>query len=189
MIAAVALFPMFLAGAGPAAAADLPESLFPGGPFALVDGTGKPVTEQSFRGKWQLIFFGYTFCPDFCPTTLTAVAEALSSLGSQADKVQPIFISIDPERDTPETVGSYVRNFDDRIIGLTGSADAIAAAAKAYKVHYTRVATGEGADEYAMDHSGFLYLMKPDGSFSQLLSGTMTGAQLSEKLRPLLGAS
>jgi len=173
----------------PVGAADLPANLLPGGPFALLDGTGKPVTEQSFRGKWQLIFFGYTFCPDFCPTTLGAVAEALEALGPLAEKVQPIFISIDPERDNPQVVAAYVGNFDKRIVGLTGSAEAVAGAAKAFKVHYERVATGEGPGDYAMDHSGFLYLMRPDGSFSQLLAGTLSGGQLASKLRPLLEAS
>jgi protein SCO1 len=157
-----------------------------GGPFALQDPEGKTVTDQTFRGKWELVFFGYTFCPDVCPTTLSAVADALDKLGPLASQVQPLFITIDPKRDTPEVIGAYVKNFDPRIVGLTGGSDAIAAAAKQYQVYYAPQKTGAGPDDYLMDHSAALYLMNPRGGFVRIFGSNVTGDQLADKLRPLL---
>jgi protein SCO1/2 len=157
-----------------------------GGPFALQDGDGKTVTDQTYRGKWELVFFGYTFCPDVCPTTLSAVADALEKLGPLASQVQPLFITVDPKRDTPEVIGAYVKNFDPRIVGLTGSPEAVGAAAKQYQVYYAPQKTGDGPDDYLMDHSAALYLMNPQGGFVRIFGSNVTGDQLVDKLRPLL---
>src|SRR6185312_12588134 len=107
-----------------------------GGPFTLVGKDGKPVTDQDFRGKYMLVFFGFTHCPDICPAELQMVAEALDRLGDKANEVIPIFISVDPERDTPEVLAAYVKSFGPKFVGLTGSPDQIAAATKAYRVSY-----------------------------------------------------
>lgn len=160
-----------------------------GGPFSLTGGNGATVTDQTYRGKWELVFFGYTYCPDLCPTTLNTITDALTALGPLADKVQPIFITIDPKRDTPAVIGDYVRNFSPRIVGLTGSPEAIAAVAKEYKVYYAVHRTGNGADDYLMDHSGFVYLMDPDGHFVRVLSGENSARDMADKLRPLLSPS
>jgi protein SCO1/2 len=160
-----------------------------GGPFALRDGTGATITDQTFRGRWELVFFGYTYCPDLCPTTLSTIADALHELGPLAAQIQPIFITIDPRRDTPEIVGAYVKNFDPRIVGLTGSPEEIAAVAAEYKVYYAVHKTGDGPDDYLMDHSGFVYLMNPEGKFARVLNGDSSGKVLADKLRPFLSPS
>jgi protein SCO1/2 len=136
-----------------------------GGPFTLVDKAGHAITDRAFRGKAMLVYFGYTTCPDVCPTTLSDVAAALDSLGAKAAAVQPVFITVDPARDTPAVVGAYVANFGDRWVGLTGSDAQIAAVAKEYRVYYAKHATGSGPLDYTMDHSSVLYLMGPDGRF------------------------
>lgn len=136
-----------------------------GGPFTLVDGDGRTVTDQSFRGKWMLIYFGYTFCPDVCPTSLSVAAAALDKLEpAVADKVAPILITVDPARDTPAVMKDYASAFHPHLVGLTGSVEQIEAAKKAFKVYAAR-AKGGDADSYTVDHSSILYLMGPDGSF------------------------
>jgi protein SCO1/2 len=119
-----------LLGPFPAAGAET------GGPFALVDPAGRTFTDTSFRGKWELIYFGYTFCPDLCPTTFAVISDALDRLGPLAERLQPIFVTLDPKRDTPAVVGAYVKAIDPRILGLTGSPAAIDAAARQYHVCY-----------------------------------------------------
>jgi protein SCO1 len=136
-----------------------------GGPFSLIDSHGQPVTNKSWPGKYLLVYFGYTSCPDVCPTTLSDVAGALASLGSRADRIQPVFITVDPKRDTPGVLAGYTSLFSPRLVGLTGSPDAIAKAAKEYRVYYAEHRTGPGPNDYAMDHSSTLYLMAPDGHF------------------------
>lgn len=145
----------------------LPTGVEVGGPFTLTDHTGRAVTDESYRGKWMLVFFGFTFCPDVCPTELQVVGEVMDKLGPEAAKVAPIFVTIDPERDTPPAMADYVKLFDDRLIGLTGTPEQIAAVARAYRVYYAKV-TPPGASTYLMDHSSFLYLMGPDGRFRTL---------------------
>ena len=110
-----------------------------GGPFELIDHTGKPRTERDFRGKLMLVYFGFTYCPDICPTDLQAIGQTLDKLGAEADSVQPLFITVDPERDTAQHLAEYVPMFHPRLIGLTGSAEAIRKAADAYKVYYAKV--------------------------------------------------
>jgi cytochrome oxidase Cu insertion factor (SCO1/SenC/PrrC family) len=143
-----------------------------GGPFTLVDHTSKTVTEADFRGRFMLIFFGFTYCPDACPTALTVMAEALDIIGPAAARIVPVMISIDPERDTPEQLAMYVRHFHPSLIGLTGSADQVATAAKAFRVYYAKVKE-EGSDEgeYTMDHTAIIYLMGPDGKYRAHFSG------------------
>lgn len=136
-----------------------------GGPFSLVDHTGKPVTDKDFRGKMMLVFFGFTHCPDVCPSELQVMAAALDELGDKADKVTPVFISVDPQRDTPEAMGDYVSIFGPRFVGLTGTPEEIAKAAKAYRAYYAKVEDEKSADGYTMDHSAIVYLMNERGEY------------------------
>ena len=135
------------------------------GDFSLTDHTGRAVTDEDYRGKWLLVFFGYTHCPDVCPTTLNEIAEVMERLGPDAAKLQPLFISVDPERDRPETMAQYVAAFDPRIVGLTGTPEQVKAAAKSYRVYYAKAPEEGAAGRYTMDHTAFLYLMSPEGEF------------------------
>jgi protein SCO1 len=150
-----------------------------GGSFTLEDGSGKQVTDRDLRGKYLLIYFGYTFCPDVCPTTLTETADALDRLGPKADRLQPIFITVDPKRDTPAVVKQYAAAFSPRLIGLTGSPEQIAQVAKEYRVYYAEHRTGPGPGDYTMDHSSILYLMGPDGNFIAPIRADETGAEMA----------
>jgi protein SCO1/2 len=136
-----------------------------GGPFALEDGNGHRVTDRDYRGKYMLVYFGYTFCPDVCPTTLNEVAGAMEQLGAKAGRVQPIFITVDPKRDTPAVVKQYVAAFSPKLVGLTGNEAAVTAVAQEYRVYVATRRTGEGPNDYTVDHSSILYLMGPDGAF------------------------
>jgi cytochrome oxidase Cu insertion factor (SCO1/SenC/PrrC family) len=138
-------------------------SLAIGGPFTLVDQNGATRRPEDFRGKLMLIYFGYTYCPDVCPTELQTMSEALAQLGDKAAAVQPLFITVDPERDTPEQMKSYAENFDPSLLALTGSAAQVAEAAKAYRVFYEKAKQPDGS--YAMDHSSIVYLMGGDGKY------------------------
>jgi protein SCO1/2 len=170
---------LFVSGSSPAA-------LTVGGPFSLIDDNGKPVTDQTWRGKYMLIYFGYTYCPDVCPTTLTSIADAMDKLGSKADRLQALFITVDPKRDTPEVLKQYTAAFGSRIIGLTGSPEQIATAAKAYRVYYAEHRTGPGPDDYSMDHSSVLYLMAPDGKFVAPVRADQTGPEIAAALTKLM---
>jgi cytochrome oxidase Cu insertion factor (SCO1/SenC/PrrC family) len=166
----------------------VPGGVSVGGPFALVDGSGKPVSSDSFHGRFMLVYFGYTFCPDVCPTELQTVTNALDLLGRDADRVVPIFITIDPQRDTPQVIGEYTRLFSPRLVGLTGTPEQVAAAAKAYRVYYAR-ATSKDSTTYLMDHSSFLYLMDAQGKFSALFNQTTTAQQLADGIKAKLTGS
>ncbi|MBT1510226.1 SCO family protein [Bradyrhizobium sp. SRL28] len=135
-----------------------------GGSFILVDHTGKPRTDADFRGKLMLVYFGFSFCPDVCPTDLMAIGQAVDKLGPGGDAVQPLFVTVDPDRDTPAHLADYVPFFHSRLLGLTGDAAQIRHAARLYRVFYAKVAI-EGAAEYTVDHSGFIYLMDRDGKY------------------------
>ena len=135
-----------------------------GGPFALIDHTGKPRTDADFRGKLMLVYFGFSFCPDVCPTDLMAIGQAVDKLGPGGDAVQPLFVTVDPDRDTPAHLADYVPFFHSRLLGLTGEAAQIRDAARLYRVYYAKVAI-ESAAEYTIDHSGFIYLMDRDGKY------------------------
>jgi protein SCO1/2 len=134
-----------------------------GGPFKLVDQNNKPITEQDFKGEPFLVFFGFTHCPDVCPTTLFEVSEILRALGPDAKNLRALFVTVDPERDTPAVLKDYLASFDPRIIGVTGDVDAIAAAEKSYRVYAKKVPTDGGG--YTMDHTAIVYLMNKDGRF------------------------
>jgi protein SCO1/2 len=157
-----------------------------GGPFALENGNGQAVTDRDFRGKYMLVYFGYTYCPDVCPTTLTEVAGALDRLGPKAARVQPIFITVDPQRDTPGTIKQYTSAFSPRIIGLTGTPAQIAAVEREYHVYAAKHVTGPGPNDYGMDHSSVLYLMGPDGRFVAPVDADQTAAQLAQALAGLI---
>jgi protein SCO1/2 len=158
-----------------------------GGPFTLEDGSGKAVTDRDFRGKYMLVYFGYTFCPDVCPTTLNAVADAMDKLGPAASHIQPLFITVDPKRDTPAVVKQYAAAFGPNIEGLTGTAEEIAQVAKGYRVYYAEHRTGPGPDDYSMDHSSVLYLMDPDGKFLAPLRADQSGDEIAANLKKLMG--
>jgi protein SCO1/2 len=157
-----------------------------GGPFSLVGTGGKPVTDRDFRGRYMLIFFGFTHCPDICPAELQVIAQALEQLGDKAKTVVPIFITLDPERDTPEAMANYVKSFGPNFVGLTGSPEAIAAAAKAYRVAYSKVENKESAGDYSVDHSALVYLMDPEGRYVTHFSYGLSADQMAEKLVKLL---
>jgi protein SCO1/2 len=134
-----------------------------GGPFHLIDQNGKPVSDQDFRGRPFLVFFGFTHCPDVCPTTLFDISEVMKSLGPDADRIGAVFITVDPERDTAAALKDYLSSFDPRVRGLTGDAAALAAVAKEYRVYYKKVPLDGG--EYTMDHTAIVYLMDKEGHF------------------------
>jgi len=151
--------------------------------FELVDHTGRPVTEADYAGRWQLVFFGFTNCPDVCPTTLAYMATTLDLLGEDADRVAPLFITVDPERDTPEVMANYVTNFHLRLVGLTGSPAQAAAAAQSFKVYHEHMADPQAPDGYTMAHAGHIYLMRPDGRFEAVfLEGDQPPEVLAEEI-------
>jgi protein SCO1/2 len=153
-----------------------------GGPFSLVGEGGKTVTDQDFRGRHMLVFFGFTHCPDICPAELQVIGQALDRLGGKGQKVVPVFITLDPERDTPEVVDRYVKSFGQNFVGLSGSPETIAAAAKAYRVAYTKVENKESPKDYTIDHSALAYLMGPDGKYLTHLAYGTDPEKMAEKL-------
>jgi cytochrome oxidase Cu insertion factor (SCO1/SenC/PrrC family) len=160
-----------------------------GGPFSLVDQRGKQVTEQDFAGRFMLVYFGYTFCPDICPLTLATMAQAIEQLSpEQADQVVPIFITVDPERDTVKQLASYAPLFSPRLVALTGTPEQIKQAAKAYRVYFAKVAGG-GSSDYLMDHSAFIYLMGPDGRYRRHFGHNATPEDIAKALREELAKS
>ncbi|MDX1710056.1 MAG: SCO family protein [Rhodovibrionaceae bacterium] len=141
-----------------------------GGPFELVDQTGETRRAEDFRGRYMLVYFGYTYCPDICPTSLLEMTRALDLLEAQAPekeaKVTPVFVTVDPERDTVEALADYAGHFHENLVALTGSDEEVARAAKAYRVYYSKAEVeGDDDDAYLMDHSSFIYLMGPDGEY------------------------
>jgi len=160
-----------------------PEPIPIGGAFELVDQEGHSVTDKSFLGRPSVISFGYTSCPDVCPTTLMDLSNWLRALGSHADKLNVLFISIDPERDTPAHLREFLSSFDPRIRGLTGTKEQIAAVAREFRVYYKRVEESDGT--YAMDHTGAIYLMDKTGQFVASLSFQTEDSVAIERLRSL----
>lgn len=136
-----------------------------GGPFTMVDQNGRTVTEKDFLGAPTLIFFGFTHCPDICPTTLFEVSEVLRATGDRADEVRVLFVTVDPERDTPEMLKDYLASFDERIVGLSGSKEQTEAIVKSFKVYAKKVPTGDDPEDYTMDHTAIVYLMDKRGRF------------------------
>lgn len=170
---------------------DIPVGTLPGGPFTLVDHTGRTVTDKDFQSSFLLVSFGYTHCPDVCPLTLVQVSATLKALGKDARYVRPLFITVDPERDTPEVLASYVRVFHPAIIGLTGTPEQIRAVTKAYKAHYAKAPlkiAGKVSDPsgYSLDHSAFIYLMGPNGNFLEVFGFRTSPEKMAEKIREVL---
>ena len=155
-----------------------------GGPFKLVDQNGRTVTNTDLEGRWLLVYFGYTHCPDECPTTLNNIAIALKDLGAKRSEVRPVFITIDPSRDTPQVLKNYVAAFGAPILALTGTTAQIAKAADAYRVYYAK--HPEAGGDYSMDHSSIVYVMDPKGRFTASFSDDDTPAQMAERLQKLL---
>ena len=153
------------------------------GHFALQTLDGKDVSDADFRGKWLLIYFGYTFCPDVCPTTLSQIGTALDALGPKAKDFQAVFVTLDPARDKTQVMKDYMKSFDSRILGLRGGPDDIEATAKSFHVYYRPRALGNG--QYTVDHSSYIYVMDPKGKFAELLTGDLPGHPLVDDLRKL----
>ena len=155
-----------------------------GGPFRLTDQNGKTVTDADLKGKWSLVYFGYTHCPDACPTALNDISIALEDLGTKRDAVRPVFITVDPERDTPEALKAYVTSFDAPILALTGTPEQVAQAAKGYRVYYAK--HPEAGGDYSMDHSSVIYVMDPEGRFTASFTHQSTPEEIAERLKKLL---
>ncbi|NMD08538.1 MAG: SCO family protein, partial [Phyllobacteriaceae bacterium] len=158
-----------------------------GGPFTMVKHTGEPVTEKSFAGKPMLLFFGYTFCPDVCPTELQVMAEALRQLGDRGTDIQPIFVTIDPARDTPAVMAAYVAAFGEQFVGLTGTPEQVKQIAGAYRVFYQKVDNKDAPDTYLMDHSSIIYLMDGEGKFLKHFTYSTDAKALAGGLASALG--
>lgn len=154
-----------------------------GGPYTLVATDGHEVTDRTYVGKWPLIYFGYTSCPDACPTALNNLSVALEKLGRDADKVQPLFVTIDPQRDTADVLAEYLRSFDPRILGLTGTQAQVDRIVREYRVYVARRSRGGSGDEDVVSHSGYLYLMKPRGTFVNVIQGSAAGEEIAAWLR------
>jgi len=157
-----------------------------GGPFTLTDHNGKRVSDKDFAGKYLLVYFGYTYCPDVCPTGLTVISDALDQLGADAAKVQPLFVTIDPHRDTPEQMKEYATYFHPSLIGLTGSDSEIAQVAKAYRIYYAKVENKDpdsDPEDYTVDHSAVTYLMGPKGGFLQHFSHSTDPETMARRIR------
>ena len=155
-----------------------------GGPFTLTAADGRTVTDQTYQGTWLLIYFGYTSCPDACPTALNNMGVALDRLGPDAASLQPIFITVDPKRDTREALAEYLKSFDPHIVALTGTADQIAAVVKEYHVYVS--ANSESGGDYTVDHSSLYYLINPDGKFVNVIPGDLPGDDMADRLRELM---
>ncbi|MFC5506420.1 SCO family protein [Bosea massiliensis] len=156
-----------------------------GGPFTLVNHKGETVTEATYLGKPTLVFFGFTHCPEVCPTTLFEISNQLGKLGPDADRLQVLFVTVDPERDTPAQMALYLQSFDSRIIGLSGTQAQVDTALSAYKVHAKRIETESG---YTMDHTASVYLMDAKGRFKSMIDYHEDDAAALEKIRLLLNA-
>ena len=158
-----------------------------GGHFSLTAPDGTEVTDRSFPGKWLLLYFGYTFCPDVCPSELQLISAALDALGPKAERIVPLFITIDPERDTPGQLATYVQSFHPRLIGLTGTASEIAAVAKEYRVYVRKAPDPKSTAGYSMDHSALIYLLGPDGTYRAHFTPGIAVETLEQRLSGLIG--
>jgi cytochrome oxidase Cu insertion factor (SCO1/SenC/PrrC family) len=159
------------------------ETLAVGGPFKLIGTEGQEVTEAALKGKYSVFFFGFTFCPDACPTALNTFSLMMDKLGPDADKVQPVFVSVDPARDTPAVMKEYLASFDPRIMGLTGTPEAIAETARIFRVYYKK--TGED-EYYLMDHSTAIIVMNPDFEYAGVMNGGMGVDEMTARLKEIM---
>ena len=157
-----------------------------GGPFTMLNQKGETVTEKNFLGHYTLYFFGFTNCGDVCPAELQVMTAALNELGADAEKITPVFVSVDPERDTPAVMAAYVANYDARMQGLTGSAEQVAGIAKAFHVFYQKIPNPKDPKDYEMDHSSILFAMAPDGTFAKHFNYTTDAVALAADLKKLI---
>lgn len=185
-VTALAVFPEARERLLPTAGVKVMGQALIGGPFALTDHTGKRVMDQDFRGRNMLVFFGFTFCPDVCPSALQVVSAALDKLGPKADRFVPLFISVDPERDTPVQLASYVGSFHPRLVGLTGTPAEIEAVVKAYRVYVRKVSDPKSSAGYTFDHTSLIYVMGPDGAYRTHFAHTTNADAMAERLAKLL---
>ena len=157
-----------------------------GGPFALAGPDAAVVTDQTYRGKWLMVYFGYTHCPDSCPTALVEIGAALAKLGPDAATLQPLFITVDPQRDTPQVLKDYTGSFDQRIVGLTGTEAQIETVAGEYGAYFARRQTAVAEDDYVVDHSTYIYIMDPNGHFVRAFDTSESPDSMVAKLRGLM---
>ena len=155
-----------------------------GGPFQLIDQSGRSVDQRILKGRWSAVFFGYTFCPDVCPTTLGVISQALDKMGVDQNRIVPVFITIDPDRDTPSVLKNYMAAFGPRFVGLTGSQAQITAVEKEYRVYAKKQPLAAGG--YGMDHSSVIYLMGPDGKLVSFYDEATSPDDLAKDLREKL---
>jgi len=160
-----------------------PQALAIGGPFSLTDHRGRTVTERDFRGRPMAVFFGFTYCPDVCPTTLNEMTGFIEALGTDAERIQWLFVSVDSERDTPQAMAGYLEAFDRRITGLSGTEAQVAEVARAFRVYYQRVPLEGGG--YTMDHSASIFLLDAQGRFAGTVDNKESERVALEKLRML----
>ncbi len=170
--------------ATPSPISTIPAKL-PSGAFALTDHEGKPATNESFRGEYVVLVFGYTFCPDVCPMTLQRVMEALDLLSTDGESVRPVFVSVDPARDTPAVLADYVSALDPRLVGLTGTPEQIAEAAQQFRVYYLVPEAGEA--DYLVDHSAYIYLLGPNGDTLSYFKHDIPAKDLAAAIRRAMG--
>ena len=156
-----------------------------GAPFQLIDNKGKPITQKAFEGHPSAVFFGFTHCPEVCPTTLFELASWLEELGEDGKTIQAFFISVDPERDTPQLMNDYVTNFSDRIIGITGDKDEVFKLAKSWFVYWKKVPTEDGDGDYSIDHTASIFLIDANGKFKGTIAYGEASDIAVEKLRKL----
>lgn len=157
-----------------------------GGPFTLVDQTGRTVTDKDFRGRFMLVYFGFTNCPDICPSGLQVMSAALDKLGPKGDQVTPILITVDPERDTPQQLASYVPSFHPRLLGLTGSPEQVSAALKAYRVYAKKVEDPKSSAGFTYDHTSIIYLMDREGNYVAHFTHATSVDRIAERLAQVL---
>ncbi len=157
-----------------------------GGPFQLTDQNGQIRTDKDFRGKYLLVFFGFLYCPDICPSTLQVVTEALERIGAKSQRLTPIFVSVDPERDTPKALKRYLSNFHPSFVGLTGTQAEVKAMAKTYKVYFRKVQNKESPGAYTVDHTSILYLMDAKGRYVGHFTHRISPKDLAAKLKARL---
>lgn len=158
----------------------------PGGPFIMKDHTGRVVTNTDYIGRYQLVYFGYTFCPDICPTGLQTISDALDLLGEDGENVVPIFITVDPERDTVKVMADYVANFHPRLVGLTGTSAMVDGVAKKYKIRFEKVVEpGREPDEYIMDHTASVLFMGTEGQFLAKFAHGISPEDMAKRIREL----
>jgi cytochrome oxidase Cu insertion factor (SCO1/SenC/PrrC family) len=184
--AALAVFPQARERLLPAAGVKVVGQALIGGPFTLTDHRGQRVTDQDFRGRYMLVFFGFTFCPDICPSALQVVSAALEKLGPKAERFVPILITVDPERDTPKQLEGYVQSFHPRLVGLTGTPAEIDAVVKAYRVYAKKVPDPKSSAGYGIDHTSLIYVMGPDGAYRTHFTHATNVDAMAERLAKLL---